>query len=282
MKKICTFAVVLLSIVSLLCSCGGGEAEISLVDRDPDNLAFSYEHQIVKLFIDSNRSWKASCSAGWLELGEKRGGAGSGQPLTFTLSENTDKSRRQAEVVVTSAGRQLVLNISQSPRTRYCLNERFDFHEEMLEEELPSGWFSVDKDKDSWGWRCCRDTETGRTYAYSASYYDAIGRVFAPDNYLVSPSFTLPDKGFNLRWDSATYDVEYPGDRYQVYIASYPDGEPVQLLFEGATGASAEPESHLVALDDWVGYGRMRIAFRHYDSRGLGRVLITNVEVSNR
>jgi len=101
---------------------------------------------------------------------------------------------------------------------------------------------------------------------------------------MVTPRFTLPSKGYFLRWESLAYDTEYPGDKYQVFTARYIDGELELLIkvYEGQTSASEEPEKHVVSLDDYDDIGNLCIAFRHYDSKGLGRVLITNVEVSNR
>lgn len=283
MKKIYTIAALLLAIMSLMCSCQGKDIEISIVDKDPDNLVYNFEHQRVKLYVNSNRSWTASCSEEWLELGDKSGKAGEGGLLSFSLTENTAYSYRYAQVTLKAGGQELVLKIVQEPKIHYYVKEDFNVSGMLVEEDLPSGWYSIDNDGDHWGWRCVKD-EDGGTYAYSASYYDYTHKSLKPDNYMVTPPFTLPSTDFSLRWSSKTYDTEYPGDKYEVYTARFLDGK-LQLLikvFEGQTGASAEPEEHFVSLKDYDNLQNMRIAFRHFDSENLGRVLITNVEVSNR
>ena len=287
MKKICTFAAALLAMISLMClmcSCQGGDTELSLVEGDPDNLVYTCEHQTVELQIDSNRSWKASCSEDWLEMGESSGKAGEGQLLSFTLTENKEYSYRNAQVTLKAGGQELVLTIVQEPRIYYYLNEDFNVTGIIVDEDLPSGWYSIDNDGDGWGWRCVKYGDTPQTYAYSASYYDDIDRTLSPDNYLVSPPFTLPSQDFRLRWESATYDTEYPGDKYEVYTSRIVDGrlELLVKIYEGQTSASADAEEHLVSLENYDGLEDVRITFRHFDSVGLGRLLITNVEVSNR
>ena len=125
--------------------------------------------------------------------------------------------------------------------------------------------------------------ETEQAFAFSASYYDLTGKTLSPDNVMVTPTFKVPSKGFMLRWDARGNDPEYLGDKYQVWIAAVVDNA-VQLgiqVCEEATTSATELTHHEISLDDYDG-AKFCIAFRHYDSTDLARVLITNVEVSNR
>lgn len=284
MKKIYTLAAMLLGLMGLLSACISAEdTEIALSDQDPDNLVYNCDRQTVVLRIDCNRSWKASASEDWIEIKEASGKAGSSQKLAMTLSSNTTTAYRSAEVTIAAGKKTLVLTLTQAPEIIYFVNEKFDVYNLIEEAELPERWLTIDNDGDGFVWRCLK-VDDDHTYAYSASYLDYLGRSYSPDNYMVTPRFTLPSKGYFLRWESLAYDTEYPGDKYQVFTARYIDGELELLIkvYEGQTSASEEPEKHVVSLDDYDDIGSLCIAFRHYDSKGLGRVLITNVEVSNR
>ena len=86
-----------------------------------------------------------------------------------------------------------------------------------------------------------------------------------------------------LKWDSRGSDVDYLGDKYQVFVAKSGDFNPIvpsAVLCEEVTTSATELTHHEFNLDLFAGVD-VWVVFRHFDSKGLSRVLITNVEVTN-
>ena len=286
MKRIFVF---MAALVFALCACQpmGDDITLALVNADPDALLYTYERQTVKLKMDCNRSWKASCSEEWIALEETRGSEGEAQVFIFVLSSNPDYTYRTGTIVITAGDRDLVLTVTQEPEIKYYLKENFDDSDLIVEDDLPKGWRSIDADGDGFGWRRYRDPETEETYAYSCSFQEDFQRVLTPDNWMVTPKISLPGKGFCISWDVRGSDAGYLGDNYQVYVANLvtlSDGDvrllPLELLFEEKTISATKLTHHSFSLDSYAGM-TVCIAFRHYDSTKLARVLITNVEVTN-
>ena len=291
MKQIYRFFAVLASAVFVMCACQPAleDTVLELTDPDMPVVTFSDEHQSGFVLINCNRTWKASSSEPWLELETTRGGSEPGQPVKFRLAANEGYGYRECTVTVDAGKARLEFVVRQMPVIIYYINENFDSADLVLESDLPSGWYgddgsSLDSDGDGYCWRCCRDPNTKLTYAYSMSYNEDRGRALRPDNWMTSPRFIVPSADFSLRWDAMGYDSEYLGDKYEVYIATYTDGYPLETVLkvcEEVTTSADVLTSHQVSLADFVGE-RICIAFHHFDSYNLSRVLITNVEVSNR
>ena len=279
------FFVFMAALVFALCACqpSGDDIILELVKGDPSNLLYTYERQSVNLGLDANRSWKASGSAEWIELETLKGSGEEGDVISFTLAANPDFTYRTGEIVIKAGERELVLTVTQEPEIRYIIKENFNGFPETIEGDLPSRWLVVDLDGDGKNWHCCRDTETGQAFAYSESYNEAYGPL-TPDNLMITPTINLPGVGFSIKWDSRASDPEYAGDKYKVYVAADGDyGHPIissAVLCEEETTSTAELTHHEFNLDKFEGIN-ICIVFRHYDSTGNSRVLITNVEVSN-
>ena len=291
MKRIFSFAIIMVGMLALACSCVPREEDttLELVNGSEETMEFNHFRQTASFNINSSLSWKAVSSQDWLVIETAKGSNGEGVPVKFILSNNPDYGYRTAEITVTAGRATLVVTVVQEPEIRYIINENFDSEGLLLESNLPAGWFgdngsALDVDGDGYCWRCWRDPETSLTYAYSMSYYEDRSKALNPDNWMTSPRFTIPAAGFSLRWDAKGYDPEYLGDKYEVYIATYTDGQPLELIkqvCEEVTTSAEELTPHLVSLDDYVDT-RICIAFHHFDCTDLSRVLITNVEVSNR
>lgn len=291
MNKIYSFAMMLMVELVMLCACQPSLEDTVLELTDPDSEAYVYtcDRQAGDVQINCNRTWKASCSEPWLVLSETRGSAGDGQWIDFMLAGNEGYQYRDAVVTVTAGKAVLEIVVHQAPKIVYFVNENFDSSDLVLEASLPDGWSgdentAFDVDGDGFGWRRWRDPATDLTYAYSCSYQEQLFRALRPDNWMVTPRFTVPEAGFSIRWDSKGSDAEYLGDKYEVYVASYRKGDTPELLkklCEETTTSAETLTSHQFSMDDYVGE-RICIAFHHFDSYNLARVLITNVEVSNR
>ena len=273
------------AMVFALCACqpSGDDIILELVKGDPSALLYTYERQTVNLGLDANRSWKASCSEEWIELETLKGSGEEGEVISFTIATNPDYTYRTGQIVVKAGERELVLLVTQEPEIRYIIKEDFNGFSETMEGDLPSRWLVVDLDGDGRNWHCWRDQETGKAYAYSESYNDAYGNLH-PDNLMITPSINLPGEGFSIKWDSRSSDPEYAGDKYKVYVAANGDfGRPIissAVLCEEVTTDTTELTHHEFSLDKFAGID-ICIVFRHFDSTGNSRVLITNVEVSN-
>ena len=282
MKRLFTYIAVALF---ALCSCGpmGDDVELALVNADPDALLYTFDHQTVRLKMDCNRSWKASCSDDWIELVTPKGGEGEAQDFKFSLTKNPKYTYRTGEIVIKAGDRSLVLTVTQEPELNYLVKENFYSRNLILEGALPSGWSSQDNDGDGFGWRCWRDPETEQTFAYSCSFESNLWRSLTPDNWMITPRFTVPSDGFSVKWDTRGSDAEYLGDKYEVCVGYYENNSPMAVLAtlcQGETTSATELTHYSFNLDAYKGRW-ICIAFHHYDSEGLARVLVTNVEVSN-
>ena len=279
------FFVYIASLLCMLCACQptGDDIVLELVNKDPSNLIYTFDRQTVSLDLDCNRSWKASCADSWIEMETSKGSGGEDQFLKFNIFSNTEYTYRTGEIVITAGGRQLVLTITQEPDFIYYIKENFEDDNLIVEKDLPSGWTSYDVDGDKYGWRCWRNSETEQTFAYSSSF-DIYDKDLTPDNYMLTPLFRLPAPGFFVKWDSMGSEAEYLGDKYEAWVAAMKTGEPLiylKKLCEEVTTSATELTHHEFSLDDYVDMP-ICIVFHHYESVGLSRVLITNVEVSNR
>lgn len=291
MNKIYSFATMLMGALAMLCGCQPSleDTVLELTDPDSEAYVYSFDRQEGDIQINCNRTWKASCSEPWLELEITKGSSGDGQWIDFMLAKNDGYQYREAVVTVTAGKAVLEIVVHQAPKMVYCLNENFDSDDLLVESELPSGWFgdggtSLDIDGDGFGWRRWRDPDTDLTYAYSCSFQEQLYKSLRPDNWMVTPRFKVPGAGFSVRWDSKGSNAEILGDKYEVYIADYNNGGALQLikkLCEETTTSAETLTPHQFSLDDYVD-NRICIAFHHFDSYDLARVLITNVEVSNR
>lgn len=291
MKPIYKFVAVLAGALLTLSACGPSleDTVLELTDADVPVGLYTHEQQQGFVLINCNRSWTATSSERWLELETKKGSSDLGEPVKFSLSRNETKQYREGTITIKAGKASLDFVVRQMPEILYYVNENFGSSSLVLEADLPSGWYgdggsALDVDGDGYGWRCMRDENTDETFAYSASYDSNRGRALKPDNWMTTPRFTLADTGYSLRWDVKGSDPDFLGDKYEVYIAAYQDGyalELVEKICDEVTTSADVLTSHEINLDKYVGE-RICIAFHHYDSYNLSRVLITNVEVSNR
>ena len=264
------------------CQPMGDNVELALVDAAQAECKCTCERQTIRVAFDCNRSWKAECAEEWIEINPVKGSEGEGQYLAVVVAENRTLQYRTAQVNITAGDQVLAFKVVQEPVLTYLVKENFNDTEYWQEKDLPSGWYSIDSDGDTYGWRCCRDDETEEAFAYSSSYDEDRDIARNPDNWMVTPRFTVRETGFSVKWDCKTSDPEYPGDKCEVWVATYEDGYSLVLQEKLCVmEATADLTHYEYNLDRYTDF-RICIAFHHCDSHGLSRVLITNVEVSNR
>ena len=271
---------------ALLCACNptGDDIELALTNPDQAEIKSSCDARNIWIDFDCNRSWKASATEDWIEIDPEKGPRGEGQSLKLKLAANGTYQYRTAEVTIEAGDRNLVVKVTQEPILKYYIQENFNRESLLVEEDLPSGWYSIDADGDGYGWRCVRDSETDETFAYSASFLEDRDKALRPENWMVTPRFVIRDKGFSVKWDVKGSDADYLGDKYQVWVATYENGGNLvlyQKICEEVTTSATELKHHEYNLDLYTDL-TICIAFKHLESYNLSSVLITNIEVSNK
>lgn len=149
-------------------------------------------------------------------------------------------------------------------------------------EDSANGWSFYDADKDGdcwnlgynlWGnnpeW-CHSGSDCFGSPSWSP-YYGAI----EPDNWLFSPTVSIPEEGAVLRWYAAAHHHERFAENYSVYVCTpeeIQDVENLRLLEPCLTetlpaDACDSWIEHVVDLADYAGKD-VNIAFRHYDCNG--------------
>lgn len=258
--------------------------ELALTDPDQAEVTYTCDKQYADITFDCNRSWKASTAADWIDIETAKGSSGEALTLKLRLSANKGYAYRTEEVTISAGKAVLAVKVTQEPEIVYLLNENFNSSSLLVEDDLPSGWSTIDNDGDGYAWRCCRDTAE-QTYAYSESYDEYLGKVRTPDNVMATPLFEVPSEGFYAKWDvkSSASAEKYLGDKYEVWIGTIAGNTLYygKKICEETTVSSSEFTHHEYCLDEFKGV-TICLAFRHYDSTNLSRVLVTNIQVTNK
>ncbi len=149
-------------------------------------------------------------------------------------------------------------------------------------EDAANGWSFYDADKDGNCWDLGYNLwgnypewcHSGSDCFGSPSWSPVYGAI-EPDNWLFSPTVSIPDDGAILRWYAAAHHSERYAENYSVYICKpeeIKDHENLRLLTPHLTETlSAEAcdtwIEHVTDLADYAGQDVV-IAFRHYDCSG--------------
>ena len=153
---------------------------------------------------------------------------------------------------------------------------------ETFADGIPTTWTNIDADGDGYMW--CDYVINGQTgeqvpegKAVSASYQNGVGAL-SPDNYLVSPTITIPD-GATLTYEVGGVDANYYEEYYSVYVGTLANGQftPTATL-KSETVPSVDPTTRTIDLSAYAGQN-LNIAFRHYDSYDVYVMTIANVTV---
>ena len=134
--------------------------------------------------------------------------------------------------------------------------------------EVESGWFA-----------CAGSGVDGQVYSLSAvSYYGIWIIDIAPDNWLYSPTLTMPDEGsYDLCWKVMTYVEDYPTDHYAVYIIDENGAET--MIYEETLGAQTTSFSQRVANIPSSVSGTFKVAFRHYNTEGGYAIILDEIKI---
>ncbi len=149
--------------------------------------------------------------------------------------------------------------------------DSWDFEEDPLE----NGWQFLDNDEDgnNWSWQSSSFVHSGSYSIMSASYS---GTALTPDNWAMSPWFSVPEGGANLTFWVQNYSGSYP-ETYSVYFIVYGDeGWNEIALDESVSGSAMVEMSYFIP--DTAGL-QARIAIRHHDCTDQWRFYIDDVEI---
>lgn len=150
-------------------------------------------------------------------------------------------------------------------------------------EDQAYGWAAYDMDGDGECWNLgynlfagyypewCHD---GNDCIGSASYSWYNGDI-QPDNWLFSPSVTVPEEGATLRWFAASHNSNKPKENYSVYIeetTEFADANNLKALTpvfseKLDTIAALQWQEHTIDLKPYAGK-TIGVAFRHHDCKG--------------
>jgi hypothetical protein len=148
----------------------------------------------------------------------------------------------------------------------------------------PLGWVIVDADEDGFNWMQHYNqpefpTHSGIGSAYSESY-SPIGGILFPDNYLISPLFTVTNEKNVFVWYacSASESPFFIMEHYSVSISNgSTDPADFTELFNETIDYQGWTE-RTVNLNDYMGQ-EARIAIRHYWSTDKFQLMIDDVAV---
>jgi hypothetical protein len=149
---------------------------------------------------------------------------------------------------------------------------------------LPEGWLAVDADGDTYNWYWA--VRQGEGSMRSQSWDDT---PLTPDNLLITPEIDLTDieegvdifLNFNVCPTAST--AAYRAEHYGVFVstsgtapASFTENVFEETLLETMTNWVYEFRE--VDLSQFKGQ-KIRVAFRHYESTDMDRIVLDNVEV---
>lgn len=149
------------------------------------------------------------------------------------------------------------------------------------------GWTSVDSDGDGFGWDIVTSNNESGNYsthngvtAIASASWDGEAGALTPDNWLISPAFTLGE-GLSLVWYDAAQDADYPADHYTVLISRTDDAlTSFDTVVADITISSADFTRHSVYLGAFEGQ-TIRVAFRHHACTDQFAMVIDDIAIKD-
>ena len=157
-----------------------------------------------------------------------------------------------------------------------------DLNMEDAEAQLSAGWGTYDADEDGNDWELYYTTDAEDDLCWMSFSYDFDNQAdLDPDNWLVSPDFTLK-AGTVVKWDAEGYS-DYWADSYMVYVMIYQGEDEDPLFFslaeedfKAGTGVISYSLPIGEALSDYVG-STACVIWRHYNSAGNAYMILDNI-----
>ena len=176
-------------------------------------------------------------------------------------------------------------------RSPYFEWENIDMLWNFESEDELDDWIMIDADGDGFGWgyfdtsstNVCYDAEFGTGVLSSESYtYSGSPLHLDPDNWALTPEIEVPeDNGYiNISFVFAGCNDTWYAEHFGVYVGTGTDISAYKLLFDYTIDTQGW-SSIAFDLNDYVGQ-TVRIAFRHYDSYDVYRLMIDHLHIWSR
>lgn len=207
-------------------------------------------------------------------------------PIYFMPSTS---GHHEAEMIIKTSAGDFVLKVSGEAKSVDGIIMLEDFEDDA------ANWYIYDRDGDGDCWNLAfnvfggypkRHVHGGEecVVSFSGDYFNNEWRTFRPDNWTISPSFTVPEEGAWLTWYAAADFDERLGDIYSAYIGEGAFNEEDILNPEAYKEVAKEQLNdtewhfHKVDLAAYAGK-ELHVAFRHHESEGKYMVKIDDVIV---
>ncbi|MBQ7280621.1 MAG: choice-of-anchor J domain-containing protein [Bacteroidales bacterium] len=165
-----------------------------------------------------------------------------------------------------------------------CWNIELPYEERFENGDFTYCWRFVDGDGDRLGWTPSTQFFSGhmgynsKACAASASWHQ---EALTPDNWLITPSISLPEETSQLEWwESSPRDDDY-AEHYAVLLST--KGNDIAdfdyTLYEATVSAPNTWRQRQVSLADFAGQ-TVYVAFRHFDCTDQFFLLIDNVKLT--
>ncbi|MCR5459056.1 MAG: choice-of-anchor J domain-containing protein [Acetatifactor sp.] len=147
----------------------------------------------------------------------------------------------------------------------FQLPEGMAFSEDFEGEELP-GWTFVDADGDGFEWELYNGSNmrihSGSGILYSESYNSVSSSALTPDNWAITPGFTVPEAAVLSFWIKGQ-DANYPEEKMAVYAGLSPNVSDMVKVGGDYVG-TPEYRQYFVDLSAYEGK-KIYVGFRHYN-----------------
>ncbi|MBP5645326.1 MAG: choice-of-anchor J domain-containing protein [Bacteroidales bacterium] len=145
-------------------------------------------------------------------------------------------------------------------------------------------WQTLDADGDGYTWTDNGFSGHNGNCIGSASFINNVG-VLTPDNWLISPNFTVPYGGATIEWWEYGVDQNDYADHYSVYVSTNGGAQPSDftnggLLFSGAPTAPKTWVKHTRNIASGLAGRSVRVAFRHHDITNMYWLLIDDLKIT--
>ncbi len=150
----------------------------------------------------------------------------------------------------------------------------------------PQCWSNVDADGDGYKWITKTASGDGwRIYdgdvaAVSASWVDATVGAVTPNNYLITPNFTIPNANMVLKFHIAPQDPLYPGEYFGLEVSTTGNAPAdfTSIYTYTLLEADSVYKEVILPLAAYSGQN-IYIAFRHYNVTDMYYMLLDKVEI---
>ena len=165
----------------------------------------------------------------------------------------------------------------------FCAKAQYLLQEGFEGEDIPTGWTTLDQDGDGATWYVLNNSQStsggfnvhsGEGHVTSASWASV---ALTPDNWLITPSITLPAGASTLSFWVAGQDADWAAEHYGVFISTTGTSANDFTELMNST-CDATMTQHAVNLSSYAGQ-TVYIAFRHWNITDMFRINLDDVEI---